>query len=360
MSPGDTPGPRSRWRERLTAHTRSLVLLAVLIVLLFAGTLIHPAYVVIRPGPAINTLGELDGTRIVEVKDAPTFPTEGDLAFTTVAVYGGPGRELTLWDYLLARARPGSDIRPRDEYYPPDATREQIDQRNHAQMEFSQQEAVAVALRASGRSVPQTVTVGQVSTDGPSHGLLREGDVVTSANGTAVTSATQLRETISATPAGEHVALMVRRDGDSVPVQVSPTTADGRRLIGVYLRISYDFPVQISIHAADVGGPSAGLMFALGVYDVLTPGPLTGGQDIAGTGTIDDDGAVGPIGGVRHKMAGARDSGATWFLSPQANCAEATPGVPGGLRLVPVETFDGAKRAVEEIAAGRGESLPRC
>ncbi len=360
MSPGGSPRPRRPWSERLKAHSRSLALLVVLTAVLVAGMFIHPAYVVIRPGPAINTLGELDGTRIVEVKDAPTFPTEGDLTFTTVAVYGGPGRELTLWEYLMARARPGSDIRPRAEYYPPEATREQVDERNHAQMAFSQQEAVAVALRATGRRVPETITIGEVSRAGPANGLLREGDVVLSANGTAITGAAQLRGIISSTPDGERVSLVVRRDGASVPVQVGTTVLDGRRLIGVYLGISYEFPVEVSIHAADVGGPSAGLMFALGVYDVLTPGPLTGGQEVAGTGTIADDGAVGPVGGVPHKLVGARDSGASWFLSPRANCGDVNGQAPEGLRIVPVDSFESAKRAVEEIAAGRGGALPSC
>lgn len=360
VSPGDPPGPTTSWRDRLTAHSRALVLLVVLTALLVAGTLIHPAYVVIRPGPAINTLGQLDGTRIVEVKDAPTFPTEGELTFTTVAVYGGPGQELTLWEYLMARARPGADIRPRAEYYPPEATREQVNERSHAQMAFSQQEAVAVALRATGRPVPETITIGQVSADGPANGLLREGDVVLAANGTTITGAGQLREIISSTPDGQRVSLVVRRGEASVPVQVGTTMLDGRRLIGVYLGISYEFPVDVSIHAADVGGPSAGLMFALGVYDVLTPGALTGGQDIAGTGTIADDGAVGPVGGVPHKMVGAKDSGASWFLSPRANCADVTGQRPEGLRIVPVDTFERAKRAVEEIASGRGEALPSC
>lgn len=322
--------------------------------------LIHPAYVVIRPGPAINTLGELDGTQILQVEGAPTFPTAGDLTFTTVAVYGGPGRELTLWEYLMARTRPGADIRPRDEYYPPDVTREQVEQRNHAQMAFSQQEAVAVALRATGRTVPETVTVGQVSPTGPANGLLREGDVVLAANGIPISGAARLRQVISDTPDGRDVSLVVQRDGDRVPLAVGTMTQEGRRLIGVYLGISYEFPVQVKIHAADVGGPSAGLMFALGVYDVLTPGPLTAGQGVAGTGTIDDGGAVGAIGGVTHKMVGAREAGATWFLSPRGNCGEVTGQVPDGLRVVPVDTFDAARRAVEEIAAGRGQALPSC
>ncbi|MEP7159671.1 MAG: PDZ domain-containing protein [Dermatophilaceae bacterium] len=345
---------------RLRPYRQLITAVAVLTLVVLAGMLVHPAYVVLRAGPAYNTLGELGGEKILQIKGATTYPTEGELTFTTVAVYGGPGRELTLWDYLVARAQPGSDIRPRAEYYPQDATRDQIDQQNQVQMATSQQEAVAIALRAAGHEVPEKVTVGQVTPGGPSDGRLKAGDVVVSVNGTPITRSDTLRGTISASAEGATVHLVVTRDGRQVPVQVGTTLSQGRRVIGVLLGTSFTFPFEVTIHATDVGGPSAGLMFALGVYDEITPGSLTGGQDIAGTGTIADDGSVGPIGGIEHKMVGARASGAAWFLAPADNCSEVPGRAPDGLRVVKVDTFDVAQHAVEEIAAGRGAALPTC
>lgn len=228
-------------------------------------------------------------------------------------------------------------------------------------MQDAQAEAKAVALRATGRTVPETVTVSGVVPGGPADGVLRKGDRVVSLDGKPVTGATVLRESIGAAREGQKLLLVVRRDGADVPVQVGTTQQDSRRIIGVALGISFDFPVQVTINAGDIGGPSAGLMFALGLFDRLTPDPLTGGAKIAGTGTIADDGAIGPIGGIAHKMRGARDSeSAQWFLAPEANCVEVRGQVPDGLRVVKVSSFDQAKRAVEAIGAGRGDVLTGC
>src|SRR5690606_27735006 len=117
---------------------------------------------------------------------------------------------------------------------------------------------------------------------------------------------------------------------------------------------------SIDIKLADVGGPSAGLMFALGIYDKLTPGSLTGGRFVAGTGTIDDNGKVGPIGGIQMKTVGARDKGAEFFLTPADNCATAVKDVPDGLTLVEVKTLEDALGALEDIRAGDTADLPTC
>src|SRR5690606_10810906 len=121
-----------------------------------------------------------------------------------------------------------------------------------------------------------------------------------------------------------------------------------------------DFPFDVTIQLDNVGGPSAGMMFALGIVDVLTPGEATGGEDIAGTGTIAGDGDVGPIGGIRQKLYGARDAGADWFLAPQENCDEVTGHVPDGLRVVSVDTLADALTAVDAIAHGDVDGLPAC
>ena len=129
-------------------------------------------------------------------------------------------------------------------------------------------------------------------------------------------------------------------------------------MVGVKVVESYVFPFNVKIRVGDIGGPSAGLMFALGIVDKLTPGNLTGGRFVAGTGEISADGSVGAIGGIQQKMAGARQAGATLFLTPAANCADTAGAVPAGMRLVKVRNLAGAVSALHALEAGR--SVPSC
>jgi PDZ domain-containing protein len=175
-----------------------------------------------------------------------------------------------------------------------------------------------------------------------------------------VTDPDTLRQVISKHKPGEPVVLELLRDGKPVQVAAQTRSSGGRTTVGVFLGMKFDFPFKVDIDAGDVGGPSAGMMFALGTYDLLTPGPLTGGQRIAGTGTIDYTGAVGPIGGIRQKLVGARNNGARWFLAPESDCDEVVGHVPDGLHVVKVSTFDQARSDVEAIAANHGAGLPTC
>ncbi|WP_434533604.1 YlbL family protein [Bifidobacterium psychraerophilum] len=117
---------------------------------------------------------------------------------------------------------------------------------------------------------------------------------------------------------------------------------------------------KVSIHVDDIGGPSAGLMYTLGTIDKLTEQNETGGKKIAGTGTMDDEGKVGAIGGIRLKMLGAKRDGAQWFLAPASNCSDVVGHVPSGLRVVKVSTLDGAYQALVAIGQGKASSLPTC
>jgi PDZ domain-containing protein len=127
------------------------------------------------------------------------------------------------------------------------------------------------------------------------------------------------------------------------------------------LKYLFTFPFDVEISLEKVGGPSAGLMFSLGIIDTVTPGDLTGGKHIAGTGTISPDGLVGPIGGIEQKLQGARAGGATLFLAPAANCQEVAGRIPDGLQVVRVETLAEARDAVERAGNGQDTSgLPAC
>lgn len=315
--------------------------------------------VLLRPGPAVDILGRPEqGAPVVTVEGAKTHPTTGALYFTTVAQYGGPGRRPSAWEALAALIDPASSVLSEAEVFPQQVTQEQVQSQNSAAMLDSQQTAVAVALREAGTKVTEKAVVADVIQDGPAQAVLRKGDVISAVNGTSVTRAPQITERIQASTGD--VSLTIVRGSRTLTETMTPVVRDGKRIVGVLIQPTFSFGVDVAIHAGEVGGPSAGTMFALGVYDTLTPGALTGGQKIAGTGTLDSTGAVGPIGGIVQKMAGAHDKGAPFFLAPRDNCPEVPGHVPDGLTVTPVATFDEARHAVEEIAAGRGQSLPRC
>lgn len=332
-----------------------------LLVVLAAGlTFVGLPYVVLSPGPATNVLGELDGKPVLSVQGAQTYPTEGALDFTTVSFDGGPGRKVTVYDLLDAWLSDSVETAPERFYFPDDVSEEDVEAENTEMMNESQVVAAATALKALGRTVTTTVSIADVPKGGPSDGVLLKGDSVLSVDGEATTDTAAVRAAVQTHRPGDEVSLRVRREGAEKTLTVRAGDSEGRAVIGVLLRTDYDLPIDVTLNTGQVGGPSAGLMFSLAIYDSLTPGALTGGKRIAGTGTIEDDGTVGPISGIRQKMVGAREAGARFFLSPAEDCADAEGHVPDGLTLLRVTTFDEARTAVEGIATGDTAGLPTC
>jgi PDZ domain-containing protein len=208
------------------------------------------------------------------------------------------------------------------------------------------------------------VTVHSLVEGSAAEGVLEEGDVILSADGIEATDAAGLREIVN-DGGGEPIELAIERDGEEETVSVTPkeTEVDGEKtlLLGITLMATYDFPIDVTIQLNNVGGPSAGMMFALGIIDTLTPGELNGGEQVAGTGTISAGGEVGPIGGIRQKLWGAKDAGAEWFLAPAANCDEVVGHVPDGLQVFSVEDLDDALAALEAVRDGTDlDALPTC
>jgi len=226
------------------------------------------------------------------------------------------------------------------------------------QMVSSQQLAQAAALCQLGIKFRTVDTINFVQAGMPAAGVLHKGDVITAVDGKPVTCKTPTGTLIKARAPGSAVVLTVDRKGVTHNFRLKTASAGGKAVVGIGVLESYRFPFQVKISVGDIGGPSAGLMFALGIIDKLTPGNLTGGRFIAGTGEIAANGAVSPIGGIQQKMAGARAAGATIFLTPAANCPDTAGAVPQGLRLVKVSTLAGAMRDLKALSAGG--SVPSC
>ncbi|WP_131769579.1 YlbL family protein [Candidatus Protofrankia californiensis] len=343
-----------RIQTLIVASTLSLLLVVV-------GLWLPVPFVLLSPGPVTDTLGRPDGKPLIEIDGRQTYPTSGKLELTTV-------EEVPRLNVLGAvRGWLDSDqaVVPRELVQPPGTSDEEIRQENTAAMIDSQDQATAAALGEIGVAATGTsVAVHQLGEHSPAEGKLLPGDVIVSVDGTGVSTQEQLRDAIARVRPGQPVAISYVRDSGA-PAQTSITTVPapgdaGRPAIGIITTEKRSYPFTVKIRIKDVGGPSAGLMFALGIVDLLGPEQLTGGRTIAGTGTIDASGTIGPIGGIQQKLLGARQAGAVAFLVPAANCADARESAPAGLRLVRVETLKGAISDLNALAGNPQADVLSC
>lgn len=346
------------YRRRLwTVNLSALVLVVMTVV---AAVLPAP-YVVESPGPSLNVLGEYEGKDIVSVENRDGAASEGELRMTTVSVQGSPGYDIPLAGVMSAWFDRDRSIMPVEALYPDDTDAEDNSLMNTVEMNGSQQEAIAAALAKQGISYSTTTIVAGVRSDGAAANRLEPGDVVLTVNGQQVTDVASAGEAIGRTPRGQKVNVTVRRKGEEKSFALTPRYEGERALVGIVLSRGFEFPVKVNFALDGIGGPSAGMIFALAIYDEMTPGDLTVGKKIAGTGTIDEQGTVGPIGGIRQKMIGARSDGAEYFLAPAANCDEVTGHIPEGLQVVKIDSLSDAINSVEQIAStGSIKGLPTC
>ena len=347
---------------------RSLATVLVFCLLLVLGVvavLLPVPYVTMNPGPTVNVLGESGDKPIIAVSGHKTYPTDGDLRLTTVSVTN-PTAQVGLGEVMGAWFDGARAVYPRDVIYPPEQSAEDVETQSAVDMVSSQDTAVVAALRALGYDLPATVKVVAVTKGAPAQGRLRSGDVITRVDGKPATTAEAVTRGVQAAGAGTPVTLEVRRGGATRTVTVTPRTSPddpSKALLGIQIQPSYDFPFDVKVRLGDdIGGPSAGLIFSLGVYDTLTPGSLTGGADIAGTGTIGADGRVGPIGGIQQKIVAAADSGAKIFLVPPANCDSALHAdvTKDDILLVKAATLDSAVASLKAYAQDPSADLPSC
>jgi PDZ domain-containing protein len=352
---------------RMSRRTWASLLAVVLVVGLSVGAVRKSVpYVTFSPGPTLNVLADDEGKQIITVKGHRTYRDDGALRLTTV-VPSGPSEKVSLPTLVTAWLDPDRAVFPRRTIYGQTDTRKSVREQSAAQMASSQDNAVAAALGALDIPFTTKVGVATVEAGGPADGKLEPGDTIVAVDGKDVKGVSQVTDAIRPLPVGSDVTLTVRRGDRLRDVELTTTSApddDQASAVRVSIQAAgYTFPFQVDLKLADnIGGPSAGTMFALGVYDVLTPGSLTGGKTIAGTGEIDGEGHVGPIGGIQQKLVGAQDAGARLFLVPADNCAEALDGHydPDKMRLVKVSTLEGAIEDVQAWAKDPDADLPRC
>lgn len=335
--------------------------------LLGVTSLVLPSpYLVESPGPIFNTIGESEGEPIISLSGTESYPTSGSLSLTTVYVSGQPTSTVRVPEAAYALFSPEIDLSPHELTYPSGTTEEQVQEQNTAAMTSSQDLALAAALDHQGIEYDMQLSVMDFTPEALEAGAaeqLQPGDRVLAVGEEPVTGIEGLRQAVNEA-AGGTVDLTVARDRESVEVQV-PTyqELDGDYYVGLLLANEFDFPVTADIQLEHVGGPSAGLMFSLGIIDQMTEDDLTGGLDWAGTGTVDPDGTVGPIGGIAQKVVGARDGGADHFLAPRDNCPELEGRIPDQLQVYGVDTVDQAVEVVQAVREGDGElvnSLEPC
>ena len=366
----------------MNARLRATLLAAVLFVA-FVGVLIAQptGYMRLSPGPTTDVLAAnltmKNNPSYIQIKGHKSYPdTDGQLRMLTVYEMG-PGQTLSLASAIGNWLRDDTSVYPEEFWHPAGTTQEQSNQQGAAQMASSQDLARAAGLRAAGFKVPehQQIELVDVDSQGPARGIIKSGDVVVSVDGKPMASSDAFVKEIGRYHPGDKISMVVKRAGKKVPVTItagakgtSGAAAQQARIgVSVGQAQKFDFPFTIKFNLdANIEGSSAGMMFSLAIYDLLTPGSLTDGHVVAGTGTIGSDpkdiNKVGPIGGIAQKIKGAQNAGAELFLAPAANCDEVVRAHydHDSMRIVKVATLQDALKAITTWTADPHAALPGC
>lgn len=301
------------------------------------------------PGPTFNTLGEVDGVEVVEITGTETDDVQGNLNMTTVSVRTG----MTLSQALSRWLFTDDTIVPIEQIFPPGSSPEEIRESNT--MAFAASEASATIAAMNFLNLPVEIEVYDVVADSAAADALEPGDAVSTVNGTDVTTPGEVQQLIRDMSPGDEVTITYRRAGEENTATVvlgAHPQDDSVPLLGISMTSVPVSDTEVTYNLEDIGGPSAGLMFSLAVVDKLSPGPLNGGRFVAGSGTIAEDGSVGPIGGIAHKVRAAGEAGAEIFLAPTANCAEALTADYGDMTILQVDSLEQAIEQMEAYTSG--------
>jgi len=378
---GESWSPKAR--VRVSGHNKvcsmlrramTLVVALVLLVGLGIGSLFLPMpYLVASPGAIVNTVGDLQGEPVITIEGTESYEhDDGTLSMVTVQYSGGPEHRLNLFTVVTAWLSPNDAVMPEELVFPADRTPEEGSERQTLQMNDSQTDATAAALNELDITYEAVPVVADAVEGMPAEGLVEPGDVVLSVDGQEVpvdagggkegeVGSAAVVEMVGAREPGDPVELLLDRDGETVEVEVPSEEGDqGTAAVGVLIADDTDFPIDVDISVGDIGGPSAGLMFALGIMDRLSQESVTGGAQVAGSGTITSAGEVGGVSGIPQKMVSAQRAGAEYFFVAAESCSQVSQSAAyGELEVVSVETLTDAVEALETIEAG-GQDLPRC
>lgn len=344
-------------------HQRTKVLLVSLIALLVligVALLLPVPFIKLAPGPTFNVIGTHEDQPVIKITGTTTYPVTGQMDMTTVMESGGPRGGLTFIDALGSWFNSTDAVLPRELLYPDDVSGDDVKVQQAQMFSTAESDATAAALNYLHMPVARKVVITAVYEGSPAWEKLQPKDEVLSIDGAAVTKPEQVRDAVRKAPIGTTIIVKVRRDSATgateidVPITTAANPNDSTKgYLGVNVGEYYTADFGVDFTLKDIGGPSAGLMFALGLIDKLSPHDLANGKHIAGTGTIKPDGTVGPIGGIRQKLAGARAAGAELFLMPASHCAEAAGHIPDGLTVTPVSTISDAVTALTAFKAGK-------
>jgi len=341
-------------RQRVVAFIAAIAVLIALWIL-------PVPFVALNPGPTFNTIGSYNGQPLIKITGTKTYPTSGTLSMTTVSESGGPYGFVSLGAAMKAWLDPSAAVVPTKTLYPDNVNSSQAIQEGTAAFTGSQNDAVAAAMNYLHIPVTNHVVVDAVVIGSPADGVYKPGDEIIAVDGVPVSTSQEAITAIRKHKVGDNVTTTVVRDGKKMDLTTT-TRALGPShphtpSVGLSISDVVEPPFTITFSLSDVGGPSAGTMFALGIIDQLTPEMINAGKNVAGTGTIDAQGNVGAIGGVVQKIAGAARDGAKLFVLPASNCPDLTR-VPGGIVATPVNTLSQAVNVIKKWAAGG--TVPRC
>ena len=363
----DQPAPvrKRSFVSAISRRVRTLIVAGLLFLVLLVLALTLPVpYVVLSPGPTYNTLStyQVSGQNqsIIGIIGRTPNKTTGNLNLTTVSYSTA---KLTVFDALSAWLQKDEVVVPRSSLFPPGESTDQVNSQNTADFSQSQDDATLAASCLLG--YPKVFGVLGATAKGPSDGKLQRADVLISVDGKPTTTYPELKSVLSGESAGATVPVVVTRAGVRRTVMITlgapPKGATGASL-GIEVPPTPECLTPFSVDLGlgnQIGGPSAGMMFALGIIDKVGKADLTQGRFIAGTGTIDGSGNVGPIGGIQLKMIAARQAGATLFLAPKDNCTDVRGNIPGGLQVVSVSSLKQAVSDLEDTPA-QAATLPGC
>lgn len=350
---------------RLSRQTwLALAAAVVFVVLALLITVLPVPYVIYSPGRAYDVLGPAaHGDVGLQVEGLPTYPTTGQLHMTTAAVTRADART-SLPEAVLAFWLPRRDALPRDSVYDPGKTSEEVRAEERQMMDTSQQDATVAALREADVPVEQVPVVSAVTVSGPANGRLRPGDLILGIDGQVAATPADVGDRVRAAAVGSSVRFTVERDRVVTDVDITTTASPSDPAVawvGIDVGTGFRYAPRITFGLThDVGGPSAGLVFALAVYDEITPGDLLQGRSVAGTGEIDPTGRVRPIGGLQEKIASAESVDATVFLVPGDNCRDLA-GLQTDMDIIRAETLQDAIRGLRALGdPARAGEIPRC